>query len=129
MNLGRVVGTVVATRKEERLQGFKLQVVESVDLEGQPTGGFQIAVDAAPHGHDTIYEPGVCFFLPGHDELPFTKMGQQNRCARRQQDRRQEVVGDSGGGLGEQVGCRRCDDDGGLLIGQIDVANLRMVPF
>jgi microcompartment protein CcmK/EutM len=50
MNLGRVVGTVVATRKEDRLQGFKLQVVEIVDLEGTPTGGFQIAVDAVGAG-------------------------------------------------------------------------------
>ena len=50
MNLGRVAGTVVATRKEDRLQGFKLQVVEIVDLDGRPTGGFQVAVDAVGAG-------------------------------------------------------------------------------
>ena len=45
MTLGRVVGTVVATRKEDRLSGFKLQVVETLDpdtvlLEGVPSPGF-----------------------------------------------------------------------------------------
>ncbi len=50
MNLGRVVGTVVATQKEDRLQGFKLQVVEMIDLEGRPAGGFQVAVDAVGAG-------------------------------------------------------------------------------
>ena len=50
MQLGRVVGTVVATRKEDRLKGFKLQVVELVDLEAKTKGGFQIAVDAVGAG-------------------------------------------------------------------------------
>ncbi len=50
MNLGRVVGTVVATQKEDRLRGFKLQVVELVDLEAVAKGGFQIAVDAVGAG-------------------------------------------------------------------------------
>jgi microcompartment protein CcmK/EutM len=54
MNLGRVVGTVVATRKEERLRGFKLQVVEVVDLDGEPTGPFAIAVDAVGAGPGEI---------------------------------------------------------------------------
>ena len=30
MILGRVVGTVVATRKDERLEGFKLLVVQDI---------------------------------------------------------------------------------------------------
>lgn len=50
MTLGRVVGTVVATRKEEKLQGFKLQVVEAVDLDLRPTGAFTVAVDAVGAG-------------------------------------------------------------------------------
>ncbi len=50
MTLGRVVGTVVATRKEERLLGFKLQLVEAVDLDMRPSGGFTVAVDAAGAG-------------------------------------------------------------------------------
>ena len=50
MTLGRVVGTVVATRKEEKLQGFKLQVVETLDLDLNPTGSFVVAVDAVGAG-------------------------------------------------------------------------------
>lgn len=50
MTLGRVVGTVVATRKEDRLTGFKLQVVEVVDLDMKPTGAFTVAVDAVGAG-------------------------------------------------------------------------------
>jgi microcompartment protein CcmK/EutM len=50
VTLGRVVGTVVATRKEQKLQGFKLQVVETLDLELKPTGGFVVAVDAVGAG-------------------------------------------------------------------------------
>jgi len=50
MTLGRVVGTVVATRKEERLRGFKLQLVAAVDLDMRPTGAFTVAVDAVGAG-------------------------------------------------------------------------------
>jgi len=45
---------VVATRKEDRLQGFKLQVVEAVDLDLQPTGAFTVAVDAVGAGSGEI---------------------------------------------------------------------------
>ena len=54
MNLGRVVGTVVATRKESRLSGFKLQVVEIVDLDLKPTGAFTVAVDAVGAGYGEV---------------------------------------------------------------------------
>ena len=54
MNLGRIVGTVVATRKEHRLSGFKLQVVEMVDLDLKPTGSFTVAVDAVGAGYGEI---------------------------------------------------------------------------
>jgi len=50
VTLGRVVGTVVATRKEEKLHGFKLQVVEALDLDMNPTGSFVVAVDAVGAG-------------------------------------------------------------------------------
>ena len=54
MTLGRVVGTVVATRKETRLEGFKLQVVEAVSLDLKPTGAFTVAVDAVGAGQGEI---------------------------------------------------------------------------
>jgi microcompartment protein CcmK/EutM len=54
LNLGRIAGTVVATRKDDRLAGFKLQVVEIVDLDLKPTGAFTIAVDVVGAGDGEI---------------------------------------------------------------------------
>jgi microcompartment protein CcmK/EutM len=54
VTLGRVIGTVVATRKDERLVGFKLQIVEAVDLDLRPTGSFSVAVDAVGAGPGEI---------------------------------------------------------------------------
>ncbi|MDP6529972.1 MAG: EutN/CcmL family microcompartment protein [Gemmatimonadota bacterium] len=54
MTLGRVVGTVVATRKEDRLSGFTLQVVEGLGLDMKPTGAFVVAVDAVGAGAGEI---------------------------------------------------------------------------
>ena len=38
MILARVVGTVVATRKDPRLEGCKLLIVQPVSPEGKPEG-------------------------------------------------------------------------------------------
>ncbi|MGE0711903.1 MAG: EutN/CcmL family microcompartment protein [Planctomycetota bacterium] len=50
MLLGRVIGTVWATRKEERLEGLKLQIVRELDLKLQPQPRFVIAVDVVQAG-------------------------------------------------------------------------------
>ena len=50
MILGRVAGTVVATRKDERLEGFKLLVVQLVDPGGEPKDSFVVAVDTVDAG-------------------------------------------------------------------------------
>ncbi|HOY68021.1 MAG TPA: EutN/CcmL family microcompartment protein [Candidatus Ozemobacteraceae bacterium] len=50
MNLGRVCGTVVCTRKEERLNGMKFLVVEELTIDHKPTGHHVIAVDAVSAG-------------------------------------------------------------------------------
>jgi microcompartment protein CcmK/EutM len=50
MILGRVVGTVVATRKDDRLLGAKLLVVRSVDPHGKDEAGYVIAVDTVDAG-------------------------------------------------------------------------------
>lgn len=50
MILGRVVGTVVATRKDERLLGAKLLVVRNVDPQGKDEGGYSVAVDTVDAG-------------------------------------------------------------------------------
>ncbi|MPZ18993.1 MAG: ethanolamine utilization protein EutN [Luteitalea sp.] len=50
MLLARVVGTVVATRKDERLVGSKLMVVRPVSPEGKPDAPTLVAVDTVDAG-------------------------------------------------------------------------------
>ncbi|MGD9028886.1 MAG: EutN/CcmL family microcompartment protein [Anaerolineae bacterium] len=60
MQLGRVVGTLVATRKETSLQGLKFLVLKQLDVEGQETGGYRVAADAvgAGLGEVVLYATG-----------------------------------------------------------------------
>ena len=50
MILAHVVGTVVATRKDERLGGSKLLLVQPVSPGGEPRGGPIVAVDTVDAG-------------------------------------------------------------------------------
>jgi microcompartment protein CcmK/EutM len=50
MLLGTVIGTVVATKKDQELEGLKLLVVKGADLEGKPNGGVIVAADAVGAG-------------------------------------------------------------------------------
>lgn len=50
MQLCKVVGTVVATRKEASLEGLKLLLVRPVDTEGRESGSFVVAADAVGAG-------------------------------------------------------------------------------
>ena len=54
MRMGRVVGTVVATRKDPSLEGVKFLVVETQNLDMTPDGGYVIAVDAVGAGPDDV---------------------------------------------------------------------------
>lgn len=55
MLLARVVGTVVATRKDERLLGTKLLLVRQVDPRGKDESGYLVAVDTVDAGsHDKV---------------------------------------------------------------------------
>ncbi len=54
MNLGRVVGTVVSTRKDERLRGFKLLVVKAIDPDGTEKASYVIAVDTVDAGEGEL---------------------------------------------------------------------------
>ena len=60
MLLGRVIGTVVSTRKEEELSGLKLLLVRAADVEGKPTGSLVVAIDAvgAGLGEVVLYASG-----------------------------------------------------------------------
>lgn len=50
MVLGRVIGTLVASRKEPTLEGLKLLVVRACDVDGKATGAVAIAADAVGAG-------------------------------------------------------------------------------
>ena len=60
MLLGRVVGTVVATRKEPQIEGWKLLLVRQVDAENRDASGYVVAVDAvgAGVGETVLYASG-----------------------------------------------------------------------
>ncbi len=60
MNLARVIGTVVSTRKEPRLEGLTLLVLGLADTEGKLTGGSVVAADAvgAGVGEYVLYAAG-----------------------------------------------------------------------
>jgi len=50
VKLGKVVGTVVSSRKDEELEGLKFLVVRDVDAAMQPTGGTDVATDSVGAG-------------------------------------------------------------------------------
>lgn len=50
MVLGKVIGTLVASRKEPTLEGLKLLVVRACDVDGKATGAIAVAVDAVGAG-------------------------------------------------------------------------------
>jgi len=66
MILGRVVGTVVATRKDPRLEGHKLLLVKPVTPDGKEEPGYVVAVDTVG---------------AGNRELVFTVAGSSARMA------------------------------------------------
>ncbi len=50
MKIGRVIGTVVATRKDEKLTGAKFMVTQPLDVGLNPKGDPIIAVDTVGAG-------------------------------------------------------------------------------
>ncbi|HXF99612.1 MAG TPA: EutN/CcmL family microcompartment protein [Bacteroidota bacterium] len=50
MILGKVVGTVWATRKDQELVGMKFQIVKHVDLDYKLKDSFVVAVDTVQAG-------------------------------------------------------------------------------
>jgi len=54
MLFARVVGNVVCTRKDDKLVGTKLLLVQPVDLSGKPQGNQLVAVDAVGAGENEL---------------------------------------------------------------------------
>lgn len=50
MQAAKVIGTVVATKKDERLSGVRLMVIQPVDAKGEPYGTPVVAGDAVGSG-------------------------------------------------------------------------------
>jgi len=50
VNLGRVVGTLVASRKEPLMEGMKFLVVRRIEDDNSDSGSFVVAVDAVGAG-------------------------------------------------------------------------------
>lgn len=67
MQLAKVIGDVVTTRKDENLAGVTLLVLQPIDADGKPVGRTLVAVDAAGAG---VGE--VVFFVRGKEaSFPF----------------------------------------------------------
>ncbi len=55
MQIGRVVGTVVATQKDPRFEGAKLLLVQPLTLDGRPRGNALLAIDTLGAGiHEKV---------------------------------------------------------------------------
>lgn len=55
MIIARILGTVVATQKDERLLGKKLLIVRPVNVDGTDTTGYVVAVDTVGAGfHEKV---------------------------------------------------------------------------
>ena len=60
MLLGRVRGSVVSTRKDPKLEGLTLLVLETLQATGKPTNQFLVAIDSvgAGEGEVVLYASG-----------------------------------------------------------------------
>jgi ethanolamine utilization protein EutN len=55
MIIGRIIGTVVATQKDERLSGKKLLIVKPLNLDGSDQSGYVVTVDTVGAGfHERV---------------------------------------------------------------------------
>ena len=54
MILAKVLGTVVSTQKDDALENLRFMVVQPLDVDGNPTGGHAVAVDAVGSGPGEI---------------------------------------------------------------------------
>ena len=74
MLLGRVVGTLVASRKEPSLEGLKLLVLRQLDVDGKEAAGYRVAVDAVGAG------PGEVVLYATGSSARLTKVTDKRPC-------------------------------------------------
>lgn len=59
MIIGRILGTVVSTQKDERLLGKKLLIVKPINLDGSDQNGYVVSVDTVGAGfHERVIVVG-----------------------------------------------------------------------
>ena len=60
MKLGRIVGSVVSTRKDPSLESLKLMIVENISTTLEREGGYVVAIDSvgAGVGEVVLYATG-----------------------------------------------------------------------
>ncbi|MGV2432902.1 MAG UNVERIFIED_CONTAM: EutN/CcmL family microcompartment protein [Rickettsiaceae bacterium] len=51
MIIGRIIGNIVATRKDPRLEGMKLLLVRPINPRGEDESGYLVAVDTVGAGY------------------------------------------------------------------------------
>ena len=51
MIIGRLIGNIVATRKDPRLEGMKLLLVRPITLRGEDESGYLVAIDTVGAGY------------------------------------------------------------------------------
>lgn len=54
MNLGKVVGTVVSTQKDDGMPGARYLLVERTTHTGEKKGDYIVALDMVSAGHDEL---------------------------------------------------------------------------
>ena len=72
MQLARVIGDVVATRKDESLIGIKLLIIQPISPSREPVGRALVAVDAvgAGVGEEVFFVRGKEASFPFHPAEP-----------------------------------------------------------
>ncbi|NDD65133.1 MAG: ethanolamine utilization protein EutN [Acidobacteria bacterium] len=51
MIIGRIIGNIVATRKDQRLEGQKLLIVRPINPRGEDEAGYLVAIDTVGAGY------------------------------------------------------------------------------
>ena len=77
MQIGRVIGDVVASRKDPALVGIPLLLVQPLAADGQPVGRALVAVDSvgAGVGEDVFFVRGKEASFPFHPAQPAADAG------------------------------------------------------